>query len=142
MEENGLFVFTTDSSKEYLEILPKSGDVLSRAYSNIASVSHLNRIQSSSYNPSLEENQVTFMVGSNTLICTDDQFFVIEDNYIPPEPPIPPPETEDEVDEAKEQYEIGNGHKIFLESYYKIKRNETPQNWNNLSLVFLLRSLF
>lgn len=105
LEQKGLFVFPNEESLKYLEVLEKVENVSNRAYSNIASVSHQKRITSSSYNPSLNENEMSFIVENDTVVCTSDRFYIIEDKYIPPEPPNPPKETEEEDQEAIDAYE-------------------------------------
>jgi len=105
MEERGLFTFPTPESLQYIEKLDKQNEIAIRAYTNMASVAHLKRITSSSYNPALQQSELAFMVDDDTLVCTSDRFYVIEDKYIPPEPPQPPPETEEDNTEALEAYE-------------------------------------
>jgi hypothetical protein len=100
MEKKALFIFPTDDSFQYLDYLEKDEFVISRTCQNLCSVSHNNNFKISEYNTTVDNSRIAISANENTLIATEDRFYIIEDQYLPPEAPLAPPVVEGESNTA------------------------------------------
>lgn len=104
MEEDSLFVFPTDDSIQYLDYIVKEEFVTCRTYQNMCSIAHLNEFKMSPYNPTLPNERLALTANQNTVLCGENSFYIVEDNYIPPEPPVKPNYATPEDEKADEAF--------------------------------------
>ena len=78
LEEEGLFIFPTDETMQYLDFIPKDDYIVGRAVQNMCSVAQKSDMKMSPFNSELENNRVSFLANEKTLICDDEKFYVIE----------------------------------------------------------------
>lgn len=123
MEEEALFVFPTDDSiqylgmllffrhkaffflkLEYLDFIDKEEFVTCRTYQNMCSIAHLNEFKMSPFNPTLPNTRLAMTANQNTVLCGENSFYIVEDNYIPPEPPVKPNYATPEDEKADEAF--------------------------------------
>jgi len=104
MEEDALFVFPTDHSIQYLDYIDKDEFVTCRTYQNMCSIAHLNEFKMSPFNPTLPNSRLAITANQNTVLCAENSFYIVEDNYIPPEEPVKPNYATPEDEKADEAF--------------------------------------
>ena len=96
MEKGGMFLFPAPDSSNFVEIVEKDLEVRSRVYLNIASVAHSKQIHSSTFHPTVSSNMAAIQIGNDSIIATEQKFYIIEDKYKKRDPPTPTEEDDPE----------------------------------------------
>ena len=89
---------------EYLDFIDKEEFVTCRTYQNMCSIAHLNEFKMSPFNPTLPNTRLAMTANQNTVLCGENSFYIVEDNYIPPEPPVKPNYATPEDEKADEAF--------------------------------------
>ena len=58
----------------------------------------------SPFNPTLPNNRLAISANQNTVLCAENSFYIVEDNYIPPEEPVKPNYATPEDEKADESF--------------------------------------
>jgi len=58
----------------------------------------------SPFNPTLPNTRLAMTANQNTVLCGENSFYIVEDNYIPPEPPVKPNYATPEDEKADEAF--------------------------------------
>ena len=101
MEQNALFLFPNDDSFQYLgsslntkfyffrvyffidvyklllDYIEKDDFVVARTCQNMCACCHLNNFKMSEYNTNIDNTRLAMTVNDNTVVCTEDRFYVI-----------------------------------------------------------------
>ena len=70
----------------------------------MCSIAHLNEFKMSPFNPTLPNTRLAMTANQNTVLCGENSFYIVEDNYIPPEPPVKPNYATPEDEKADEAF--------------------------------------